>query len=542
MGKRKSAQQTKTQYDKLVRVVQDFRKQSQPAVHGGVPDYSVSAMKSQKALISPLEKRYQAINTTDWPLARQVDYVWVGAQIRGWQFEHDVLAPWKKDPAFYVPIDFQFGPKMHQSVPHHLLQAKHFSASTDSTQRDYLAQKVCAFGEILTQAKDNLSSRSACPKSDQTMLAARNAPRQLAMMDAFIESLAGAGNPFVDQAKSARKAIRDFGRWAKQKQTDPNFNHPSGIGVKHYNRYLKEVQLVPYTWEQIESLALREYNRAATTIKLLQHRHTHMGIPEFDIAQDSHAMYLKWKDTEKRRWSFINKFKMLTPEACMKPKTIKAPKQAEPFEGPTDYFSHLLRRNPLPLTLHEAIGHGPDELRDAADKRPIRGGGSAWFIDSFRAEGLATGIEELFMLAGMLEHDPRSKELTYNQLSHRAARTLSDLKMHSNEMTLKQAFKYNVDKTHEGWLQPNSSIMWHDIELYLRQPTYGCSYTVGAVQLQQLLSEYSEKMGSRFEVQTFMDRFLSLGMIPITLARWEMTGNADEIRKLLPDHPVITPH
>ncbi len=57
--------------------------------------------------------------------------------------------------------------------------------------------------------------------------------------------------------------------------------------------------------------------------------------------------------------------------------------------------------------------------------------------------------------------------------------------MHSNEMTLKQAFKYNVDKTHEGWLQPNSSIMWHDIELYLRQPTYGCSYTVGAVQLQQ---------------------------------------------------------
>ena len=158
MPKRKTAQQIKTQYDKLVRVCQDIRKQSQPAVHGGVPDYSASAMKTQKALIPPLEKRYQAINITDWPLARQVDYVLVGAQIRGWQFEHDVLAPWKKDPAFYVPIDFQFGPKMHQSVPRDLLHAKHFAASTDSTQRDYLAQKVCAFEEILTQAKDRFAA------------------------------------------------------------------------------------------------------------------------------------------------------------------------------------------------------------------------------------------------------------------------------------------------------------------------------------------------------------------------------------------------
>jgi len=63
----------KTQYDKLVRVSQDFRKQSQPAVQGGVPDYSDGAMKTQMALIPPLEKRYQSINTTDWPIAKQIE-------------------------------------------------------------------------------------------------------------------------------------------------------------------------------------------------------------------------------------------------------------------------------------------------------------------------------------------------------------------------------------------------------------------------------------------------------------------------------------
>jgi hypothetical protein len=51
--------------------------------------------------------------------------------------------------------------------------------------------------------------------------------------------------------------------------------------------------------------------------------------------------------------------------------------------------------------------------------------------------------------------------------------------------------------------------------------------------MQQLIIEYSEKVGSRFEMQTFMDRFLGLGMIPITLARWEMTGKDDEVQKLL---------
>ena len=228
MPKKKTAQQIKKQYDKLIAVFRAFGVQSKPKVTRGVPDYSASGMKAQKALIPILQKRYESIDTTDWTVAKKVDYVLVGAQIRGWQFEHDVLAPWKKDPASYVPIDFQFGPKMHQAVPSHLLKAEHFADAADSTQRDYLTEKVRAFEEILTQAKDNLSSRSSSPKTAHTMLAVRNTPRQLATMDQFIESLTQAGNPFAAEATAARKAIKAFGQWAKQNRATRTSTMPAG--------------------------------------------------------------------------------------------------------------------------------------------------------------------------------------------------------------------------------------------------------------------------------------------------------------------------
>ena len=40
------------------------------------------------------------------------------------------------------------------------------------------------------------------------------------------------------------------------------------------------------------------------------------------------------------------------------------------------------------------------------------------------------------------------------------------------------------------------------------------------------------QLGDTFNLQRFMDDFFASGMIPISLARWEMTGFDDEIKKL----------
>ena len=55
---------------------------------------------------------------------------------------------------------------------------------------------------------------------------------------------------------------------------------------------------------------------------------------------------------------------------------------------------------------------------------------------------------------------------------------------------------------------------------------------VGKIQIEQLLSERSLQLGDDFELGAFHDDLLSRGMIPLTLIRWEMTGQDDEVRAI----------
>jgi uncharacterized protein (DUF885 family) len=68
-----------------------------------------------------------------------------------------------------------------------------------------------------------------------------------------------------------------------------------------------------------------------------------------------------------------------------------------------------------------------------------------------------------------------------------------------------------------------------DLELYLRQPGYGVGYYVGKVELEKLFAELALARGRDFDLKAFHDEFLGVGRIPISLIRWELTGNDDEI-------------
>ena len=60
--------------------------------------------------------------------------------------------------------------------------------------------------------------------------------------------------------------------------------------------------------------------------------------------------------------------------------------------------------------------------------------------------------------------------------------------------------------------------------LYLRQPTYGTSYVIGKIQVEQLLADRKRQLGTGFTMKRFMDEFDAAGLIPISLIRWELTG------------------
>jgi uncharacterized protein (DUF885 family) len=170
--------------------------------------------------------------------------------------------------------------------------------------------------------------------------------------------------------------------------------------------------------------------------------------------------------------------------------------------------------------------HWFDLARMAHDPHPspIRKGPLLYNIFNTRTEGHATGWEEMMLQAGMFDARPRSRELIYVLLAQRAARALGDLRMHANQATLEQAAEFAASNTPRGWLRLEADTVRAEQHLYLQQPAYGTSYLIGKMQIEQLIAERRRQLGSAFTLKGFMGEFDAAGLIPVSLIRWELTG------------------
>src|SRR5437867_10005759 len=68
-----SASPRSTRYDDLVALFENWRAFQKPALHDGVPDYSVQAMAAQRRELAAYQRRLAAIDPSGWPVAQQVD-------------------------------------------------------------------------------------------------------------------------------------------------------------------------------------------------------------------------------------------------------------------------------------------------------------------------------------------------------------------------------------------------------------------------------------------------------------------------------------
>lgn len=91
-------------YQALIALHAEFQELKKPKVTGGVPDYTTRAMEARRLKLTALRRRLDAMNPKAWPVAEQVDYRLVRAQMDALDFEHRVLRPWSRDPGFYVDL------------------------------------------------------------------------------------------------------------------------------------------------------------------------------------------------------------------------------------------------------------------------------------------------------------------------------------------------------------------------------------------------------------------------------------------------------
>jgi len=244
----------------------------------------------------------------------------------------------------------------------------------------------------------------------------------------------------------------------------------------------------------------------------------------------------RYYQCQKHLLDFLKRREILTIPDYLKPLPPKDWKDFPARQGGQvrDFFEQCEDRNPLPSPLiHEFLGHHFDELRFQRDKRPIRGARRLFAIDMIRSEGLAFGLEEIFMRAGLLDKYPRGREINYIMMAFRAVRARADLKLHSHEFNLKSSFQFCYEQTPYHWMLPDGFEVWYEMETTLRFPGWHMGMVLGKLQLLSLIADRAQQLGDKFNLRQFMDSFLATGMIPISLIRWEMTGLKDEIEKLL---------
>ena len=101
--------------------------------------------------------------------------------------------------------------------------------------------------------------------------------------------------------------------------------------------------------------------------------------------------------------------------------------------------------------------------------------------------------------------------------------------MHANEWTIEEAAEFASEWTPRGWMPEDSETVWGEQHFYLQQPYYSASYLMGKYEIEQLMAERAQQLGDDYTLKGFMDEMEASGLIPMTLIRWEMTGEIDEI-------------
>lgn len=511
----------------LVALYDAFRAFVPPPMVKGVPDYSPPAMAKQYEELKRFQARLAAIDDSGWPVSERVDYMVVLAEMRGLEFQHRVVQPWKRDPAFYSTTNLGFGPKMHGAIAIPKLPLP----------KDKLAEftaRLNAVPEALRQARVNLTE----PRGDLARLAIAQKQVEVNVYGELAARAAQVQPALVAPAKRAQAAAAEFKAWLES--IEAGLPAHGGVGRDNYAWYLKNVLLLPYTPEDIAVIGEREYQRQVAFLKIEEHRNRNIAMPEPVQTRAEFDAKRKAEDEDLLRflrdgdWVTIPDYVQHDPEEG----PYQFPFEKDPakpglFDPPLHlhFFFQAEFRDGRPLRAHNLPGHAFDALQAARDTRPIRGKPRLFFVNGLRNEGWAFYLEEMILQAGLLEDRPKTREIDYILGAKRAARILPELKMQANEWTWKQANASLIARTPK-WMEPGDAVAQFDIELYLRQPGYGIGYYMGKVELEKLLADVAMQEGDRFDIKSFHDRFRAAGSIPISLIRWEMTGRDDEIRAL----------
>ena len=514
----------------LVELFEDWREFESPPLLDGAPDYTAATFEQRIAEFADYKSRLNAFDIDSWPIEQQVDWHVVRAEMNGFDFNYRVLKPWERDPAFYQTIwTYRSDVPGHEGTTHHaLLELWTYEMPLSDSEEERMLGDLKVIPPLMRQAQQNLTGNAR----DLWVAGTRNIETQAELLEGMKEDLEAEGNAEIDSAiDEAIAATNELATWLNKEASSKD--GPSGVGKENYEWYQMNVHYVPLTYEEERFLLQRELDRSWSTLRLEEHNNRNLP-PAVAVSSPEEFDALA-EESVQQMMSFLDEQEIMTMKPYLEPALRAHVGEFVPAEE-RNFFRIVTHYNPLPLYSHFYHWFELARMDNEPHPSPIRQGALLYNIFDSRNEGTATGVEEMFMHAGLYEDNPRARELVWIMLAQRAARGLGSLYAHANEMTMAEAGTVHIDWTPRGWMGNEPELMKFEQQLYLRQPGYGTSYVTGKYLLERALAAKTKQMedlGEDYSLKQFFDDLNAADSIPISLVHWQLTGDDSDIQRIM---------
>ena len=520
------------QYKDLEALFREWRTFENPPKLHLAPNYTKASFEQRWPTFKDLQEKLQQIDTTGWPIPQQVDWMIVWAEMNGYDFNHRILKPWERDPAFYKTVwTHKSDVPAHEGPTHHgTLELWTYEFPLADGERERLMKDLAVIPPLNEQAQKNLTGNA----KDLWITGIRDIKNQSTVLKTILYNQGvRQDTALVAEIMKAVSSTDALVVWLEDQAKSKT--GPSGIGKENYTWYLQNVHLVPLTWEDEVMILKRELARAWASLKLEEHRNR--ALPEL-VAANSPEAYDRMAEAAARSLiDFLDTQDIVTVKPYFEPALREHLGSYIPEEK-RNFFYITEHYDPRPLYSH--FYHWFELARMDFEPNPseIRKGPLLYNIFDSRNEGMATSVEEMFMDAGLYEDSPRSREIVYIMIAQRAARGLGSLYAHANDMTMEEAGGIHSEYTPRGWMKTEKELLIFEQHLYLRQPGYGTSYITGKYLMEAAMADYAriqELKGVPFETKDFFDTLNRIGNIPMALGHWELTGEKHHLAPILDD-------
>ncbi|HEY9117042.1 MAG TPA: hypothetical protein VIN11_04400, partial [Roseivirga sp.] len=266
-------EKTPASYEDMVELFKDWRTFEKPPLLNNAPDYRASTFENRWADFKSIQNSLLAMDTTGWSIPEQVDYHIVWAEMNGYDFNHNILRPWQRDPAYYKVIWMERSdvPAHEGPTNHGTVEVWTYEFPLNAEQRELFLNGIQSIPAFNDQAKINLTGNA----KDLWIAGIRDIKTQSVDLTA-LKSLDGVSSDLelLKVIDDAITSTNELVVWLENQSASKT--GPSGIGKENYTWYQQNVHLVPLTWDDEVMILKRELARAWSALKLEEHRNRHL--------------------------------------------------------------------------------------------------------------------------------------------------------------------------------------------------------------------------------------------------------------------------